>query len=109
VAKKGVRNMVDIVGISSSSQTNRVSDRPSAKGSAAKVKSTSSPSSQSDRIDISAGKREADAVKRLVSLAQSGSDIRPEAVTQAKEKLANGEYEGIEVSRETAKRILGIM
>ena len=100
--------MVDIVGIGSSNQPNRVSDRPAAKN-ASKAKESTSSSSQSDRIEISAGRKEADVVKRLVNLAQSEPDIRAEAVAQAKERLANGEYEGREVSRETAKRILGIL
>lgn len=99
--------MVDIVGINSTNQPNRVSDRPAAKN-ASKAKESPSSSSQSDRIEISAGRREADAVRRLVQLAQAEPDIRAEAVAQAKEKLANGEYEGREVSRETAKSILGL-
>ncbi|MDX9753374.1 MAG: flagellar biosynthesis anti-sigma factor FlgM [bacterium] len=100
--------MVDIVGLGSAThQPNRISDRPAAKGSAAKGKDSVSVSA-GDRIEISAGRKEADAVNRLVQMAQSEPEVRAEAVARAKEKLANGEYEGIEVSRATAKKILGI-
>ena len=103
--------MVDILGINATqNQANRVTEKSSARGTSSKTSASSSSSSAStgDRIEISAGAKEASAVRRLVGLAQTEPDVRPEAVAQAKEKLANGEFNGAEVSRETAKKILGL-
>ena len=58
--------------------------------------------------EISAGAKEAHTVGRLVQSARSQPEVRAEAVARAKEKLENGEYEGVVVSRETAKKILGL-
>lgn len=105
--------MVDIVGISTTqNQANRVAERGSTRGVSSKSSSSSESSSSSgtgDRIEISAGAKEASLVQRLVGLAQSEPDTRPEAVERAKEKLANGEFEGTEVSRQAAKKILGVI
>lgn len=101
--------MVDIVGINTTQHQARVSERSSARNIGSKSSETSSSSSSSgDRIEISAGAKEASAVRRLVGLAQAEPDVRPQAIAQAKERLANGEFEGIDVSRQTAKKILGI-
>ena len=101
--------MVDIVRINSSgSQVNRIPDRASPKASEAKASSGSSSSLPTDTLDIGTGAREASIVKRLISIAQSEPNVRAEAIAVAKEKLSNGDFEGIEVSRDTAKRILGI-
>ena len=100
--------MVDIVGISSSTQqTNRITDRPAAKASAARAKESSS-STRGDQIDISTGRREAVTVSRMIKAAQAEPDVRAEEVARAKEKLENGEYDGTDVSRATAKKILGL-
>ncbi len=101
--------MVDIVGLNSTqNQINRITERATTRVASAKSKETSSASSPSDRIEISAGAKEASIVRRLVGVAQAEPDVRPDAVAQAKERLANGQYQGIEVSRETAKKILGM-
>lgn len=101
--------MVDIVGLSSSTQqTNRITDRPAAKSSAARAKESTSSPARGDQIDISTGRKEAVTVSRLILAAQAEPDIRAEEVARAKEKLDNGEYEGREVSRQTAKKILGL-
>jgi anti-sigma28 factor (negative regulator of flagellin synthesis) len=103
--------MVDIVGINSAqNHANRVTERGSAKnvGSKTRESSSSSSSSSGDRIEISAGAKEASAVSRLMGLAQAEPDVRPEAVAEAREKLANGEFEGLDVSRDAAKKILGV-
>lgn len=103
--------MVDIVGINSSSnQPNRVSDRSQvgkSGGQKARETGSSSSSAPTDRIEISAGVREAGVLNRLVQTAQAQPEVRAEAVAAAKEKLANGEFEGVEVSRNAAKKILG--
>ncbi len=102
--------MVDILGINTTqTQASRVSERSSTRSASTKSTrdSGSSPSS-GDRIEISAGAKEASAVRRLVSIAQAEPDVRPEAVAQAKERLANGEFSGVEVSRQAAKKILGV-
>ncbi len=99
--------MVDIVGINTTNQqTNRVSGTPS-KGNVSKGRESNSTNATGDRIEISAGAKEAQSVKRLVSSAQAEPDFRPEAVAAAKEKLEKGEFDGIEVSRQTARKILG--
>lgn len=99
--------MVDISGINPSNlQPNRVTDRVSGRGNAP-ARQDSVSTSTGDRIEISTGAREVSTLRRLVQTAQSQSDIRPEAVARAKEKLDNGEYEGVEVSRSAAQRILG--
>jgi len=101
--------MVDIVGINTTTQqTNRVSSRATAKSEAAKAPEAKSTASSGDRIDISAGVQQMQSVKRLVAAAQAEPDYRPEAVSRAKERLDNGEYEGVEVSRQTARKILGL-
>ncbi|RJP31964.1 MAG: flagellar biosynthesis anti-sigma factor FlgM [Candidatus Omnitrophota bacterium] len=103
--------MVDIVGINNTAQqANRIAERSTSKSPGTRGKETSSaPSSSSgDRIEISAGAKEAQVVKKLVAAAQAEPDVRPEAVNAAKERLENGGYDGIEVSRQTAKKILGI-
>lgn len=101
--------MVDIVGINSTSnQPNKVTERGSSKTTSSKMKDTPSSSPVGDRIEISANAKEASTIGRLVDLAQSESDIRPEEVEKARERLENGEYNGIEISRQTAKKMLGI-
>ena len=102
--------MVDIVGVNSSTtQPARVSDRSVAKGGSAKSKGESVSSASSDRLDISTGGKEVKSVvDRLIVTAQAEPDIRPEEVSRAKERLDNGDYNGIEVSRQTAKKILGL-
>lgn len=105
--------MVDILGISTTqNQASRVSERSSTRSVSSKTstssESSSSSASSGDRIEISAGAKEASAVRRLVSIAQAEPDVRPDAVAQAKERLARGEYDGVEVSRQTAKKILGV-
>jgi len=100
--------MVDIVGVNNSTtQPSRVSDRTVAKTNAARKREDTVSTTASDRLDISAGVKEAQVVKRLVQTAQTEPDIRPEEVSRAKERLDNGEYNGVEVSRQTAKKILG--
>ncbi len=102
--------MVDIVGINNTTQqTNRISDRSTSKSTSTKSKESSSTPSAGDRIEISAGAKEAQVVKKLVAAAQAEPDVRPEAVAAAKERLQNGEYDGVDVSRQTAKKILGIL
>ncbi|MBZ0258939.1 flagellar biosynthesis anti-sigma factor FlgM [bacterium] len=102
--------MVDIVGINSSANhPNRVGDRGSvAKGSSSQAKETSSTTTNSDRIEISAGARQVGVLSRLVKTAQAEPNVRADAVARAKEKLENGEFEGVEVSRDAAKKILGV-
>lgn len=103
--------MVDISGINSSNnQLNRVTDRSGNRAGGVSKNKADSPgaTSQSDRIEISASAKEASAITRLVSSAQSEPDIRPEAVAQAKAKLESGGFEGVEVSRQAARKILGI-
>ena len=102
--------MVDIVGINSTNnQVNRVADRSVAKVSSSKGREPDSSSAEvGDRIEISAGAKEASVLTRLVSSAQAEPDVRPEAVSRAKEKLDSGGFNGIEVSRQAAKKILGI-
>ncbi|MBN2325721.1 MAG: flagellar biosynthesis anti-sigma factor FlgM [Candidatus Omnitrophica bacterium] len=101
--------MVDISGIGNTqNQANKITERSSTRSGGSKSNEASSSSSAaSDRLEISAGAKQAGAVQRLTSLAQTSQDVRPEAVAQAREKLEKGEYEGVEVSRETAKKILG--
>ncbi len=102
--------MVDIVGINSAqNHANRVTERASSKNIGTKTReSNSSAPSSGDRIEISAGAKEASAVSRLIGLAQAEPDVRPEAVAQAREKLASGQFEGLDVSRNAAKKILGV-
>jgi anti-sigma28 factor (negative regulator of flagellin synthesis) len=100
--------MVDITGIGSQpNQPNRVTERSVAKTSASKSKESPNATSTGDRVEISAGAKEAHTLGRLVSVAQAQPEVRPEAVAKAKEKLENGAYQGVEVSRETARKILG--
>ncbi len=101
--------MVDIVGINNTTQqANKIADRSASKSAASKSKEATVAPSTGDRIEISAGVKEAQAVKRLVAAAQSEPDVRPEAVATAKERLQNGEYNGVEASRTAAKKILGM-
>ncbi len=102
--------MVDIVGINSSAnQPNRVGGRDNvAKGSSSEAKSSSSTTPASDRIDISAGARQVGVLSRLVKTAQAEPNVRADAIARAKEKLENGEFEGVDVSRDAAKKILGV-
>lgn len=100
--------MVDIVGLNTTTQNAaRIADRANARASSSKGKENSSAVA-GDRIEISAGAKEAQSIKRLVSAAQAEPDFRPEAVSKAREKVENGELDGIEVSRQTARKILGI-
>ncbi len=102
--------MVDITGINATpQQANRVSGRTANKTDAAKNTEAVSAVNGGDRIEISAGAKEAQTVQKLVSSAQSEPDVRPEAVARAKERLENGEYEGVDVSRQAAKNILGVL
>ncbi|MBI1387363.1 MAG: hypothetical protein GC154_02815 [bacterium] len=103
--------MVDLSSIQpSSNRPNQISERSVSKTSSNRAKeSSSTPSTSTDRIEISAGAREAGVLNRLVKSAQSEPDVRVDAVEQARQRLANGEYEGVEVSRETAKKILGFV
>ncbi|MGI6458460.1 MAG: flagellar biosynthesis anti-sigma factor FlgM [bacterium] len=101
--------MVDITGVNSQpNQPNRIENRSVSKSSASKSKESSTSGSAGDRIEISADAKEAHTVGRLVQSARSQPEVRAEAVARAKEKLENGEYEGVVVSRETAKKILGL-
>ncbi len=101
--------MVDITGVNTSSnQPNRITERSISRAGGSKSKNVSSSATAGDRVDISAGVKEADTVKKLVQSAQSQPEIRPELVAAVKERLERGEYEGVEVSRQTAKKILGI-
>lgn len=103
--------MVDIFGINSTpNQPNRVTDRPVSKASSSKTKETTSSSSttSSDRIEISSGAKEAQSINRLITVAQAQPEVRADAVARAKERLENGEYKGVEVSRQAARRILGL-
>ena len=101
--------MVDIVGINSTTQlTNRVSDRTASKSASSKTKESSTTVVSGDRIEISAGAKEAQVVKKLVAAAQAEPDVRPDAVAAAKERLTNGGYDGVGVSRQAAMKILGI-
>lgn len=102
--------MVDISSIGNTqNQANKITERNSTRGAESKSAETSSNSSaSSDRLEISAGAKQASAVGRLANLAQASQDVRPEAVAQAKEKIEKGEFEGIEVSRETARKMLGL-
>jgi anti-sigma28 factor (negative regulator of flagellin synthesis) len=101
--------MVDLTGVNAqSNQANRVTERAAAKSGGTKAKEPAAMAPPTDRIEISAGAKEAQTISHLVQLAQAEPEIRPEAVAQAKEKLAQGGYEGIEVSRQTAKKILGM-
>ncbi len=101
--------MVDLTGINTqANQANRVTERPAPKGTSAKSNEPAATPSPTDRIEISAGAKEAQTVSNLVQLAQAESDIRPSVVTQAREKLEQGGYDGLEASRQAAKKILGL-
>lgn len=100
--------MVDITGVNSSNlQPNRVTDRSSTRSSSSSSSGTTGSSSTGDRIEISSGARQASSLRSLVQTAQAEPDVRPEAVAQARERLESGGYQGAEVSREAAKKILG--
>ncbi len=102
--------MVDIVGLNNNTnQPNRV-DKSSSKGVNARNKEapeTTSSSVAKDTIDIAAGAKEAQAVKRLIASAQAQPDVRADAVEAAKQKLANGGFDGRDVSEQAARKILG--
>ncbi|MFH1737462.1 MAG: flagellar biosynthesis anti-sigma factor FlgM, partial [bacterium] len=101
---------VDIRSIGNLQPQPRVTERSGGSSAAASKKAVAGePSSQSDSVEISTGAKEAQAVSRLVGSAQSSPDIRPEAVQRARETLERGGYEGVEVSREAAKNILGLL
>ncbi|MFB3787284.1 MAG: flagellar biosynthesis anti-sigma factor FlgM [bacterium] len=101
--------MVDLTGINTqANQANRVTERAVSKGTGAKANEPAATPSPTDRIEISAGAKEAQTISNLVQLAQAESDMRPAVVAQAKEKLEQGEYEGIEASRQAAQKILGV-
>jgi hypothetical protein len=62
-------------------------------------------SENADSLEISSGAKEAQVVSHLVEAARSSPSVRPDAVEHARETLAQGGYEGEQVSREAAKRI----
>ncbi len=101
--------MVDITGIGNQPvQSGRAAERSSSSsrsrdGVAASV---SSSSSASDSVEISAAAKESQTVSRLVGAVKSSPDVRAEAVAQAKQTLADGGFEGRNVSRQAAENIL---
>ena len=100
---------MSITGVNNTpNQPNRVTERGGVTRNSdvksKEVQSTSS-STNSDSIEISAGAKEAGTVQRLTQSAQTSPDIRVDVVAAAKEKLANGEYEGVEISRQTAEKL----
>ena len=101
--------MVDIRSIGNLQPQPRVTERSGGSSAAASKKAAASEPSQSDSVEISAGAKEAQVASRLVESAQSSPDIRPEAVQRARETLERGGYDGVEVSREAAKNILGLL
>lgn len=88
-------------------QPSRVERSSRSPGAASKppVAGESSAGDNADSIEISAGAKKAQTVSRLVEAAQSSPPVRADAVEQARETLAQGGYEGEEVSREAARRI----
>lgn len=101
--------MVDLIGINSNNlNPNRVQDRSSARSSEVKRDTANTGNTSSDRIEISSGARDMSALRNLVQTAQAQPEVRTEAVEKARQKLENGEFNGVEVSREAAKNILGV-
>ena len=102
--------MVDIRSIGNLPPQTRVPERtgaPSVTSTKKAAVTESAPSS--DSVQISQGAKEAQVVSRLVSDAKSTPDIRPEVVQKARETLERGGYDGVEVSREAARNILGLL
>lgn len=100
--------MVDITGIGNQSvQSSRATERSQSTARSKEAKATSGGASTvSDSVELSEGAREGQTLNRLVGSAKSSPDVRAEAVSQAKQTLADGGFEGREVSRRAAENIL---
>lgn len=100
--------MVDITRIDNQTvQSTRSAERTNASSRAkSSSASTSSSNVTTDSVEISAAAKEGQTVARLVSAAKAEPSVRADAVEKAKDTLAKGGFEGREVSRKTAEKIL---
>ncbi len=102
--------MVDIGVIGNQFQPNRVTERSTgSSGVTSKKSASAAKSTTKDSVEISSDAKEAQNVVRLVKAARSSPDVRTDAVERARETLAKGGYDGVEVSREAAKNMLGLL